>query len=44
MLLTRHDKYNIKNRKTTLYVCDNYQECPYKKKICAKDNNFFLLF
>ena len=35
MLLTRHDKYNVKNRKTNLYACDNYHEYPYKK-LCTK--------
>ena len=38
MLLTRQDKYNIKNRKTKLYACDNCYECHYKK-LCAKDKD-----
>ena len=38
MLLTRHDKYNIENRKTKLYACDYCHECPYEK-LCAKDND-----
>ena len=38
MLLTRHDKYNVKNRKTNLYACDNYHEYPYKK-LCTKDKD-----
>lgn len=38
MLLTRHDSYNVENRKTKLYACDHCHECPYKK-LCAKNKD-----